>query len=61
MHENYFTLRQQSSEDDFQLDRIKKFSKKLLKLSTEEFERLKKKNTYYRNFEYKVLKSGGYI
>ncbi|GBB95228.1 hypothetical protein RclHR1_00250026 [Rhizophagus clarus] len=56
MHETYFTLRQQSSED---LEGIKQFSKILLKSSIDEFEKVKKKNTAYRNVEYKVLKSGG--
>ncbi|CAB4407876.1 unnamed protein product [Rhizophagus irregularis] len=56
MYENYFTLRQQSNSEN-----IKKFSKKLYKLSIKEFERVKEKNTSYRNIEYKVLKSGGEI
>ncbi|CAB4485858.1 hypothetical protein RhiirA1_448312 [Rhizophagus irregularis] len=54
MHEKYFTLRQQPN-----LEHIKNFSKKLFKLSIKEFERVKEKNTSYRNIEYKVLKSGG--
>ncbi|GBB95229.1 hypothetical protein RclHR1_00250027 [Rhizophagus clarus] len=56
IYETYFDLRQQSSEN---LENIKKFSKNLIKLSIKEFERVKKKNTTYRNVEYKVLKSGG--
>ncbi|RGB43780.1 hypothetical protein C1646_749377 [Rhizophagus diaphanus] len=42
-------------------ENIKKFSKKLFKLSIKEFERVKEKNTSFRNIEYKVLKSGGEI
>jgi hypothetical protein len=59
MYETYFKLRRQQSLENNQLDNIKKFTKKLFKLSTNEFERVKKKNTKYRNFEYKFLKSGG--
>ncbi|PKY39778.1 hypothetical protein RhiirA4_528109 [Rhizophagus irregularis] len=61
MHEIYFKLRQQSLENNLQLDSIKKFIRKLYKLSTKEFERVKRKNTKYRNLEYKVLKTGGKI
>ncbi|CAB4430328.1 unnamed protein product [Rhizophagus irregularis] len=59
MHEIYFKLHQQSLENNLQLDSIKKFIRKLIKLSTKEFERVKRKNTKYRNLEYKVLKTGG--
>ncbi|PKY41916.1 hypothetical protein RhiirA4_455624 [Rhizophagus irregularis] len=38
---------------------IRKFYRKLMKLSKKEFVRVKRKNTKYRKFEYKMLKSGG--
>ncbi|RIA93719.1 hypothetical protein C1645_803891 [Glomus cerebriforme] len=40
---------------------IKKFYKKLFKLSNKEFLKVKRKNTRFRKFEYKLLKSGGLI
>ncbi|RGB43778.1 hypothetical protein C1646_749375 [Rhizophagus diaphanus] len=40
---------------------IRKFYRKLMKLSKKEFVRVKRKNTKYRKFEYKMLKSGGLI
>ncbi|CAG8495658.1 1374_t:CDS:2 [Funneliformis mosseae] len=40
-------------------ERITQFYKHLYGLSTEEFKKVKRKNTKFRNFEYKILKSGG--
>jgi hypothetical protein len=37
---------------------VKKFYTKLYKSSVREYKKVKRKNTKYRNFEYKVLKSG---
>ncbi|RIA93717.1 hypothetical protein C1645_819011 [Glomus cerebriforme] len=60
----YFRLRQKSLEKqsldiNCELKRIKKFYKELYDLSINEFKKVKRKNTKYRNFEYKMLKSGG--
>ncbi|CAI2191888.1 11015_t:CDS:2, partial [Funneliformis geosporum] len=59
----FLKLRQQLSEIDEseKSGRVTEFYKLLLKLSTDEFETVKKKNTKFRNFEYKVLKYGGRI
>ena len=46
-------------ENDSELKNMKRFYGKLCKLSDKEFSRVQKKNTKYRNLEYKMLKSGG--
>ncbi|RIA79089.1 hypothetical protein C1645_841547 [Glomus cerebriforme] len=56
IREKYFVLRQQSLKNDKE---IKRFYKKLYKLTIKEFEKVERKDTKYRNFEYKMLKSGG--
>ncbi|CAG8571927.1 16881_t:CDS:2 [Funneliformis mosseae] len=59
----FFKLRQQLSEidDSAKSKTVTQFYNHLYKLSTEEFETVRRKNTVIRNFEYKMLKSGGSI
>ncbi|CAG8587646.1 6537_t:CDS:2 [Funneliformis caledonium] len=59
----FFKLRQQLSEidDSAKSKTVTQFYNHLYKLSTEEFETVRRKNTVIRNLEYKMLKSGGSI
>ncbi|CAI2172065.1 6099_t:CDS:2 [Funneliformis geosporum] len=59
---DFFKIRREYLECDLESEkseRITLYYKHLYGLSTEEFKTVKRKNTKFRNFEYKMLKSGG--
>ncbi|GBB95220.1 hypothetical protein RclHR1_00250018 [Rhizophagus clarus] len=56
--EKFLLLCSQNSSDS---KSVRRFYRKLFKLSKKEFAKVKRKNTRYRKFEYKMLKSGGMV